>query len=67
MIALSGLLNFSQQLGFLNISLDCTSTFFPIYQVGKLGFLKSPQFHILSDCEDSLLGTILEERERPNL
>ena len=40
------------KLGYLNITLDCTSKIFPLHEtVGKLGCLKFPCFHILSDCE----------------
>ena len=42
-------------MGFFNISLGCTFKFLPIHlNVGKLEFLNSAYFHILSDLEDSL-------------
>ena len=46
-------------LGFLNVSLGCTSKFPPVNQrVGRLEFLNSAYFHILSDCEDSLSSLV---------
>ena len=43
----------------MNVSLDSTSKFFPVHcRVRKLGFLKSPWLHILSDWEDSFSGTL---------
>ena len=49
----------------MNISLGYTSKFFPIhYKVRKLGFLKSPWLHILSDWDDTLSDTLrFSERE----
>ena len=42
-------------LGYLNVTLDCTSKFLPQFtRVGKLVFLSFAYFHILSDCKDSL-------------
>ena len=63
-VALAGLSTFPSsqknwKLGFLNISPGNTSKFFPInVGVEKLGFLKSICFYILSDCENSLSGTV---------
>ena len=63
-VALAGRFTFPSslknwKLGFLNISPGNTSKFFPInVGVEKLGFLKSICFYILSDCENSLSGTV---------
>ena len=57
-VALSGLLKHGK-LGFFNLSLGCTCKVFPnLFQIfRKLRFLRSPLFHILLNCEDSLSGT----------
>ena len=63
-VALSGLLYFFQnekneKLTFFNMSLGYASQFFLFHKrIGILGFLKSPWFYNLLDCEYSLSGTI---------
>ena len=44
-------------------SLGCTSEF----RVGKLEFLNSAYFHILSDCEDSLSSLVCVYERRSQL
>ena len=47
------------KLGFLNVGLGCSFKFLPIHwRVGKLEFLNSAYFQILSDYEGSLSGLV---------
>ena len=47
------------------LALGCTSKFLAIhYRVGKLEFLNSAYYHILSDCEGSLSSLIYMQERR---